>query len=99
MTWPQIVAAYMPALVILVTVIMGALSNNRALEQVGKRIDDLRSDFNKRIDGLEGHWEKRIDDTHKRIDDTNKRIDELGDRLEARFDRLEARLEHPIARP
>ena len=92
LTWQQIIAAYMPALVILVTVLLAAASYNRGLEHVGKRIDDLRNDTN-----------KRIDDTNKRIgelrDDTNKRIEELGDRLEARLDRLEARLEHPITRP
>ncbi len=64
LTCSQIVAAYMPAVVILVTVLMGAVSNNRALEQVGKRIDDLRNDTN-----------KRIDDTNKGIDDLGDRLD------------------------
>jgi hypothetical protein len=67
LTWQQIIAAYMPALVILATVLLAAASYNRGLEQVGKRIDDLRNDTN-----------KRIDDTNKRIDELGEASLEAG---------------------
>ncbi len=52
MTWQQITAAYMPALVIMVTVYIAAVSNNKRIDDVNKRIDDLRADLNSRIDDL-----------------------------------------------
>jgi hypothetical protein len=45
MTWQQITAAYMPALVIMVTVYIAAVSNNKRIDDVNKRIDELRPDF------------------------------------------------------
>ena len=48
MTWQQILAAYMPALVIVVTVYIAAVSNNKRIDDVNKRFDD----FNRRIDEL-----------------------------------------------
>ncbi len=45
MTWQQITAAYMPALVIMVTVYIAAVSNNKRIDDVNKRIDDLRADM------------------------------------------------------
>ncbi len=45
MTWQQITAAYMPALVIMVTVYIAAVSNNKRIDDVNKRIDDLRTDM------------------------------------------------------
>ncbi len=68
LTCSQIVAAYMPAVVILVTVLMGAVSNNRALEQVGKRIDDLRNDTNKGIDDLGDRLDARFDRLEARLE-------------------------------
>ena len=52
MTWQQITAAYMPALVIMVTVYIAAVSNNKRIDDVNKRLDDLRADLNRRIDDL-----------------------------------------------
>jgi hypothetical protein len=45
LTWQQITAAYMPALVIMVTVYIAAVSNNKRIDDVNKRIDDLRADL------------------------------------------------------
>ena len=45
MTWQQITAAYMPALVIMLTVYIAAVSNNKRIDDVNKRIDDLRTDL------------------------------------------------------
>jgi cell division protein FtsL len=52
MSWQQITAAYMLALVIMVTVYIAAVSNNKRIDDVNKRIDDLRADLNRRIDDL-----------------------------------------------
>jgi hypothetical protein len=96
MTWQQITAAYMPALVIMVTVFIAAVSNN-------KRIDDLRLDFNQRMDDLRTDFNQRMDDLRT---DFNQRMDERIDGLRSEisngFRRLEERLErleHPITRP
>jgi hypothetical protein len=85
MTWQQITAAYMPALVILVTVYIASVSNNR-------RIDDLRVDLNKRMDDLRADVNKRMDDL---------RADLTGWRTEMKdeFRNLKERFEHPITRP
>jgi peptidoglycan hydrolase CwlO-like protein len=109
LNWQQIVALYMPSPVILTTVVLGVFSNNRGLEQVGKRIDDLRNDINKRSDELRDDIgrqiegiNKRIDDTHKRIDelrdDTNRRFDETNKRMDELGERLEARIDRLEAR-
>jgi hypothetical protein len=89
MTWQQITAAYMPALVILVTVYIASVSNN-------KRIDDLRVDLNKRMDDLRGDVNKRMDDLRG---DVNKRMDDLRTEMRDGFRKLEERFEHPITRP
>jgi len=52
MTWQQITAAYMPALVIMVTVYIAAVSNNKRIDDVNKRIDELRADFKEEIRDL-----------------------------------------------
>jgi len=101
-TWQQITAAYLPALVIMVTVFIAAVSNNKRIDDVNRRFDDVN---------------KRFDDVNKRIDDVNRRIDELradfkeeikelrGEMRDLRsemkegFRKLEERFEHPIARP
>jgi DNA anti-recombination protein RmuC len=83
-TWAQIIAAYMPAAIIMVTILLGIMSNNRAIDGVQRRIDDLRSDSNRRLDELRS--------------DTNRRLDELRAELISRLDRLEERMEHPIVK-
>jgi Skp family chaperone for outer membrane proteins len=52
MTWQQITAAYMPALVIMVTVYIAAVSNNKRIDDVNRRIDELRADFKEEIRNL-----------------------------------------------
>ena len=51
-TWAQIIAADMPVAIIMVTILLGIMSNNRAIEGVQRRVDDLRSDTNRRLDDL-----------------------------------------------
>jgi cell division protein FtsL len=88
MTWQQITAAYMPALVIMVTVYIAAVSNNKRIDDVNKRFDDVN---------------KRIDDVNKRIDelraDFKDEVRELRAEIREGFRKLEERFAHPITRP
>jgi hypothetical protein len=68
MTWQQITAAYMPALVIMATVYIAAVSNN-------KRMDDWRTDLNERMD-------QRIDGLRGDISNGFRRLEERLERLE-----------------
>ena len=51
------------------------------VEELSKRVDDLRNDMNHRFAELS----KRIDDMSKRIDDLRNDIRRLEDRFEGRF--------------
>ncbi len=71
-TWAQIIAAYMPAAIIMVTILLGIMSNNRAIDGVQRRIDDLRADTNRRFDDLS----KELRDRFDRIDLRFARLEE-----------------------
>jgi cell division protein FtsL len=83
MTWQQITAAYMPALVIMVTVYIAAVSNNKRIDDVNKRFDDVN---------------KRFDDVNKRFDDLRADMRDLRAEMRDGFRKLEERFEHPISR-
>ena len=83
-TWAQIIAADMPVAIIMVTILLGIMSNNRAIDGVQRRVDDLRSDTNRRLDDLRS--------------DTNRRLDDLRAELLGRLDRLAERIEHPMVK-
>ena len=72
MTWQQITAAYMPALVILVTVYVTSVSND-------KRIDDLRVDLNKRMDDLGGDVNQRTEDLRAEMRDGFRKLEERSE--------------------
>ena len=67
-TWAQIIAAYMPAAIIMVTILLGIMSNNRAIDGVQRRVDDLRSDTNRRLDDLRAELLGRLDRLAERIE-------------------------------
>ena len=67
-TWAQIIAAYMPATIIMVTILLGIMSNNRAIDGVQRRIDDLRSDTNRRLDELRAELIGRLDRLEERME-------------------------------
>ena len=70
-TWGQIIAAYMPAAIIMVTILLGIMSNNRAIDGVHRRIEDT----NRRFDDLRNELRERFD-----------RIDERLTRVEGRME-------------
>ena len=92
MTWQQITAAYMPALVIMVTVFIAAVSNNKRIDDVNKRIDELRADFKEEIKALR----TEMKDLRAEL---NSEIRDLRTEMKEGFRKLEERFEHPIARP
>jgi len=67
-TWAQIIAAYMPAAIIMVTILLGIMSNNRAIDGVQRRVDNLRSDTNRRLDDLRAELLGRLDRLAERIE-------------------------------
>jgi ElaB/YqjD/DUF883 family membrane-anchored ribosome-binding protein len=85
MTWQQMLAGYMPALVIMVTVYIAAVSNNKRIDDLRADMKDLRTDLNKRIDELRG--------------DFKDEIKELRAEMKEGFGKLEERFAHPITRP
>jgi peptidoglycan hydrolase CwlO-like protein len=95
MTWQQITAAYMPALVIMVTVYIAAVSNNKRIDDVNKRFDDINKrfdDVNKRIDELRADFKDEIRELRAEMND-------LRAEMKEGFRKIEERFEHPIARP
>jgi hypothetical protein len=83
-SWGQIIAAYMPAVILMGTILLGVMSNNRAIARaidgVHRRIDDT----NRRID--------------ERRDDLRNEMRERFDRIDQRLERLEERIQHPIVK-
>jgi tetrahydromethanopterin S-methyltransferase subunit G len=61
------------ALPIIITFALATWHNNKRLDEISKRIDDLRADLGKRIDDLRA-------DMIRRFDEVNKRLDRLEDR-------------------
>ena len=84
MTWQQITAAYMPALVIMVTVYIAAVSTNKRIDDVNSRIDDV----NKRIDELRTDFKDEIRQLRTEMKDLRAEIKEG-------FRKIEERFEHP----
>ncbi len=72
MTWQQITAAYMPALVIIVTVYIAAVSNNKRIDDLNMRIGDLRADMR----DLRTDLNKRIDDLRAEMRDGFRKLEE-----------------------
>jgi hypothetical protein len=72
MTWQQITAAYMPALVIMVTVYIAAVSNNKRIDDVNKRIDDV----NKRIDELRADFKDEIGELRAEMKEGFRKLEE-----------------------
>jgi len=71
-TWGQIIAAYMSAAIIMVTILLGIMSNNRAIEGVHRRIDDT----NHRIDEFRNDLRNEMRERFDRIDQRLARLEE-----------------------
>ncbi len=72
-----------PALLICFTVVLGLFYQNSRMNDLGRRIDDVKASLDKRIDDLKGSIEKRFDDLKDYIKSEFKRVDERIDRLES----------------
>jgi len=105
-TWGQIIAAYMPAVIIMATITLGILSNNRHIELLSKNQSEQMAMLSKYYSEQMGLLSKRID----RLDDdlsqvksglTKIAVDvvELKSGLKEilrRFDKIEGRLESKV---
>ena len=60
MSWQQITAAYMPALVIMVTVYIAAVSNNKRIDDLRADLRDLRTEMREGFHKIEGRLEHPI---------------------------------------
>ena len=83
-----------PALLIGFTVVLGLFYQNSRMNDLGKRIDDVKGSLDKRIDDLKGSIDKRFDDMGKRFDDLKDYIKSEFKRVDERIERLES----PLAR-
>jgi hypothetical protein len=83
-----------PALLICFTVVLGLFYQNSRMNDLGRRIDDVKASLDKRIDNLKGSIDKRFDHMGKRFDDLTDYIKSEFKRVGERMDRLES----PIAR-
>ncbi len=72
-----------PALLICFTVVLGLFYQNSRMNDLGRRIDDVKASLDKRIDDLKGSIKKRFDDLKDYIKSEFKRVDERIDRLES----------------
>jgi hypothetical protein len=80
-----------PVAVIVGGYLLGIYFQNRSSAQLGKRIDDLKSEMN-----------NRFSDVNNRLGDMNNRISDLKDFVHSEVGRVEGRidrLERPVFRP
>jgi len=106
MTWQQITTAYMPALMIMVTVYIAAVSNNKRIDGVNNRIgdvnkciDELQADFKEEIKALRTEMKDLRAELNTQIRDFRTEMKDLRTEMKEGFRKLEERFEHPIARP
>ena len=94
----NILSQWGPALLVCFTVVIGLFYQNSRINDLNKRIDDLKLSIDKRIDDLKLSIDKRIDDLKLSIDN---RFDDLKDYIKSEFKRVDDRidrLESPIVR-
>lgn len=82
MNWQQISGNpfFTVALPLMVTALMALLFQNSRFTDLGKRLDDLRSDMNKRFDGVDKRFDavdRRLEKIEAKLDDHSGRISKL----------------------
>jgi hypothetical protein len=78
-----ILSQWGPALLVCFTVVLGLFYQNSRINDLNRRIDDLKASFDKRFDDLKASIDKRFDDMKDYIRSEFKRVDERIDRLES----------------
>jgi hypothetical protein len=86
-TWGQTIAAYTPAAIIMVTILLGIRSNNRAIKGVHRRIYDT----NHRIDEFRSELRNEM---RERLEDFRRELGQRFDRIDRLLAPLEERIEH-----
>jgi len=73
-----ILSQWGPALLVCFTVVMGLFYQNSRMNDLGKRIDDVKGSLDRRIDDLKSSMDARFDDMKDYIkSEFNERIDRL----------------------
>lgn len=71
----QAINVWGPAIIVCLTVVIGIVMNNRGIDAVNRRIDDLRSELTARIDDLRKDLTARIEGLEKRLTDRLERLE------------------------
>jgi hypothetical protein len=93
-----ILSQWGPALLVCFTVVIGLFFQNSRMNDLNKRIDDLKASFDKRFDDLKTSFDKRFDDLKASMDN---RFDDMKDYIKSEFKRVDeriGRLESPLIR-
>ena len=68
MEWAQVLTIVLP---VMFTIIIGIFYNNRRIDDVNHRIEDLRSDMNQRFVDMNQSMNQRFADMHEEIREIN----------------------------
>jgi DNA anti-recombination protein RmuC len=79
----NILSQWGPALLVCFTVVLGLFYQNSRMNDLNKRIDDLKASSDKRFDDMKAAFDKRFDDLKAAFD---KRFDDLKTSIDHRFD-------------
>ena len=85
MDWKSVLQSpfFTVALPIVITLIVSIVVQNKRMEELSKRIDDLRTDMNRQFDAV-----------NSQFDAVNRRLDRIESKLETHSERI-AKLEGP----
>ncbi len=84
------------ALPIMFTILIASWFNNKGLDGVNRRIDDLRSDMNKRFDDVNRRVDELRADMNDRFGEVNRRLDRIEDTLKSHSTKI-ASLEERVS--
>jgi hypothetical protein len=73
----QTVNQWGPALLVCLTVVIGIINNNSRLNDLNKRIDDLRSEMNTRFVALEKLFDEKLKRVEEVLDARLKHLEEV----------------------
>jgi hypothetical protein len=76
---------------------------SKRIDDVNKRLDDLRGDINRRFDESSREMDRRFDEMDRRFVESDREMDrrfnEQRDYIRSEIRRLEDRAERPLIRP
>ena len=82
----DILAIALPTLIPSLTILVGVISNNKRLDDMSGRINDLRSEMNQRLNDLRAEMNTRFDAMERLFD---SKLRHMEDVIDARLKHLE----------